>query len=69
MRDRGSTRDHLKGILVRSPDQGDRFQSWAALPIPDAMTQLETMAGLTERGFLSRPEFESQKERILRSCG
>ena len=65
MRPEGPSRDDLEGILVRPPDQGCRRRPWTAPP-RDAVGQLVTMAGLHERGLLSRPEFETQKARILR---
>jgi len=66
MSSRSLARDRDTGLLARPPSGSRAEESdWEQLMV-DPIEQLEELADLCTRGFLSREEFEDQKARILR---
>ena len=57
-------RDRVPDLLIRPPAVGWAQTTPWPHPLVDPVEQLEALADLLMRGFLSRDEFELQKQKV-----
>jgi len=54
-------------LLTRPPASARVGDRWLEMLVSDPVAQIQELADLAARGFLSPREFEEQKARLLRS--